>query len=115
MSSSERAQFKQNMNHLQTLVDSARTAGIPVVIIYNPDRNHVGLDRVPPPPSYEQFRTYIDQQDIPILDLQELWRDQEAVRHFYRDHVHLNEEGNAVLAERLNQFVQSENLPVCRP
>ena len=115
MSSTERRQFRKNMEHLQALVDSIRAAGLPVAVIYNPERGHVVPGGRPPPPVYERFRKWIDQHDIPMLDLQARWEGQREVKRYYRDYIHLNEQGNAVLAKQLSEFVRSKELPACRP
>ena len=114
-SSSERRQFEENMDHLQALVDSISAAGIPMAVIYNPERGHIVPEGNPPPSVYEQFREWIDQHDILMLDLQARWKGKKEVGQYYRDYIHLNEEGNAVLAKQLSDFVRAKDLPACQP
>lgn len=111
----DQRQFEENMRHLQDLVDSIQAAGIPMAIIYIPERGHIVPGGSPPPPLYERFREWIDQHDIPMLDLQERWEGDRNVRQYYRDYIHLNERGNAVLADRLSTFFRSKSLLQCRP
>jgi lysophospholipase L1-like esterase len=114
-SSPERRQFERNMEHLQALVDSIQAAGIPMAVIYNPERGHVVPEKSPPPPVYKRFRRWIDQHDIPMLDLQARWEGEQNVGQSYRDYIHLNEQGNAVLAKQLRDFVRAKELSACQP
>ncbi len=114
-SSTEWRQFEKNMEHLQALVDSIRAAGIPTAVVYNPERGHVVPEGSLPPPVYERFREWIDQRHIPMLDLQARWGGEQKVRQYYRDYIHLNEQGNAVLAKQLSEFVRATDLPACQP
>ncbi|MCS4119415.1 SGNH/GDSL hydrolase family protein [Salinibacter ruber] len=114
-SSADRGQFEKNMQHLQALVDSIRAGGLPVAVIYNPEQGHVIPEGSPPPSVYERFREWIDQRDIPMLDLQARWDGEQEVRQYYRDYIHLNEQGNAAFAKQLSKFVRAKDLPACQP
>lgn len=103
------------MDHLEALVDSIRAAGIPVAVIYNPERGHVVPEGSSPPPVYERFREWVNRRGIPMLDLQTKWEGEQELKQYYRDNIHLNEQGNAVLAKHLSDFVRAKDLPACQP
>ena len=115
VSEREQRQFQTNLDHLRVLVNSVRAAGKPVAIFYHPDRSSVRSEEDPPPVLYRKFRTWTENREVPVLDMQVEWKGKSGVEKYYRDHIHLNERGNAVVARHLAAFVREHHFPLCRP
>ena len=115
VSEREQRQLQTNLDHLRALVDSVRAASKPVAIFYHPDRSSVKSKESPPPVLYQEFRTWAERRGIPVLDMQAEWAGEPGVEEYYRDHIHLNERGNAVVARHLAAFVREHRFPVSCP
>ena len=115
VSEREQRQFQTDLDHLRVLVDSVRAAGKPVAIFYHPDRSSVRSEEDPPPVLYQKFRAWTENRGVPVLDMQAAWKGKSGVDRYYRDHIHLNERGNAAVARHLAAFVREHQFPLCRP
>ncbi|WP_423824296.1 SGNH/GDSL hydrolase family protein [Salinibacter ruber] len=94
--------FSRNLDHLRALVTDIHKAGLPVVILHTPNRNEVVGKQEPPSSSRRQrFLQVADSMHVPVVNLAEQWAPRSDIRPLYRDHVHLNERGNAAVTEIL--------------
>jgi lysophospholipase L1-like esterase len=107
--------FAQNMTALRGLIGALRTEERPVAVLHTPDRREVVR------PSSDERTTYrrrfvqmLDSLQAPVFNLQSRWAKRRGVTSLYRDGVHLNERGNAQLAEGLWAFVRRQ-WDVCSP
>ena len=109
------ARFAHNLNHLQALVADIRDAGVPVVILHTPNRNEVTGHRDIPPvsPRRERFLQVADSLGVPVINLADRWASRSEVHALYRDHVHLNERGNAAAAKTLNAVLTRQMDSLC--
>jgi lysophospholipase L1-like esterase len=97
------ARFDRNLDHLRALVGRARAEAIPVVILHTPNRGEVvGRTKGAGSSSRrQQFLQVAESLDVPVLNLAQRWARRSGVGAFYRDHIHLNERGNAASADTL--------------
>ncbi|PQJ35061.1 hypothetical protein BSZ35_11065 [Salinibacter sp. 10B] len=101
------ARLKQNLDSLRALVGDIQAAETPVVIVHTPNRGEVVGKIEGPEPSTRrhQFLQVADSMHVPVLNLAQGWARRSGVKKFYRDHVHLNERGNAAVADTLTEFM----------
>ncbi|WP_017304489.1 SGNH/GDSL hydrolase family protein [Spirulina subsalsa] len=95
-------QFEENLEDLQTLLNLAQQANIPVLVLYTPD----WVDVLPQPstPTYKPpFVEFLGSQDVGLIDAHEDWsqRPPEQVSLYFRDSVHLTALGNQRIAQLL--------------
>lgn len=109
----EKRQFEKNMEHLQALITDIRASEKPVAVLYNPLREHVGPNGGEPPPWYGKFRRRLDRQNVPMIDLQSMWKNKEGANKYYRDYIHPNQRGNVALAKVISRFVRDEYPKIC--
>jgi lysophospholipase L1-like esterase len=109
------ARFSQNLDHLRALVADIRDANVPVVILHTPNRNEVtGQQEAPPSsPRRERFLQVADSLRVPVINLADRWASRSEVRTLYRDHVHLNERGNAAAAKTLGAILTRQIDSLC--
>jgi lysophospholipase L1-like esterase len=96
--------FAQNLAHLRTLVAKIQEAGVPVVILHTPNRDEVVGEQAKPPisPRRRRFLEVAESMRVPVVNLADRWASRSDVRSLYRDHIHLNEQGNAAVAETMS-------------
>jgi lysophospholipase L1-like esterase len=94
------------------LVRSIHDRNIPVLVVHTPNRGEVAVPggSVSPNPYRQQFLQRAESLDVPVLNLASAWRGMSNVSSYYRDHVHLNENGNEALADTLSPLLH-ELLP----
>jgi len=109
------ARFSQNLDHLRALVADIRDANVPVVILHTPNRNEVTDQREAPPssPRRQRFLRVADSLRVPVINLANRWASRLEVRALYRDHVHLNERGNAAAAKTLGAVLIRQTDSLC--
>lgn len=96
------AQFQANMAYLQEIITQARRQSLPVYVLYTP--NWVDVLSPDPNPLYKaEFLALLDRQQVPVIDLQNLWSSLPAttVEAYFRDSVHLTVAGNQAIAKTL--------------
>lgn len=104
--------FRSNLDVFGRLVRSIHDRNIPVLVVHTPNRGEVAVPggSASPNPYRQQFLQRADSLDVPVLNLATAWRDVSNVSSYYRDHVHLNENGNEALADTLSPLLH-EHLP----
>ncbi|MCS4194422.1 lysophospholipase L1-like esterase [Salinibacter ruber] len=108
------ARFAQNLDHLRALVTDIHNAGLPIVILHTPNRNEVVGQREPPSsPRRQRFLEVADSMNVPVVNLAARWAPRSDIRPLYRDHVHLNERGNAAVAEILGSALARRTDSLC--
>ncbi|WP_431978681.1 SGNH/GDSL hydrolase family protein [Salinibacter sp.] len=101
----------QNLDHLREMVGRIQSEQIPVVILHTPNRNEVAGPSVSDASPYrQQFLHVTDSMRVPVLNLARDWPEGPPPGVLYRDYVHLNERGNAVVADTLQHFLM-RNVP----
>lgn len=112
--SSPDTRFAQNLDQLRALVTDIHDAGLPVVILHTPNRNEVVGQREPPSSTRRQrFLEVADSMNVPVVNLAEQWAARSGVRPLYRDHIHLNERGNAAVSEVLGTSLLRQTDSLC--
>ena len=108
-------QFQQNMQQLKAIVTLVRGKGIPVFVLFTPNREDV----VPKPnvPKYKaEFFKQLKALKVPAVDSQRAWSKAEPtqVQSYFRDTVHINATGNQAIANLLfDQLCTRRQLPAC--
>ncbi|MDJ1167874.1 SGNH/GDSL hydrolase family protein [Roseofilum sp. BLCC_M154] len=109
------AQFAANMNTFQQMVQFIRAQNIPVMVLFTP--NHFDLIPTPQtPPYYPEFLALLESENIPVIDVYQAWSSlsPSVIDSFFRDSVHLNEQGNQAVATLICQHLQlGDRLPSC--
>ncbi|MDJ0734452.1 MAG: SGNH/GDSL hydrolase family protein [Nostocaceae cyanobacterium] len=100
----ENQQFQKNMELFKTAVNLVRSQEIPVYVLFTLNR----YDLIPnpkTPPYKKEFMQAVYSLQIPILDTYETWSKQpkNIINSYYRDDVHLNENGNEAVANLIFQ------------
>lgn len=92
--------FDQNMSSLAQAIRYARAESARVAVLHTANR--------PDPEGefsqnrwQERFHQRMDSLSVEVVDLHQEWNDNSNVMEWYRDHVHLNEEGNEQVAQTL--------------
>ncbi|MFP4009527.1 MAG: SGNH/GDSL hydrolase family protein [Spirulinaceae cyanobacterium] len=96
------AQFQENMANLTEIITLARRESLPVYVLYTP--NWVDVFSPNPNPLYKaEFFALLNRQQVPVVDLQNLWLSLPAttVKTYFRDSVHLSVSGNQAIAKTL--------------
>jgi lysophospholipase L1-like esterase len=104
--------FRTNMVYFKEAVLVARAAGARVVVIHTPDRD----EALESPRSFgkiyapfrEEFLMLCRELDIPVLDFHGVWKGHPKAAAWFRDVVHLNDEGNAVIAAAVYEFLSNQ-------
>jgi lysophospholipase L1-like esterase len=96
------AQFQANMANLRQIITLARRESLPVYVLYTPDWVDV-LSPDPNPLYKDEFLALLQRQQVPVIDLQNLWFSIPAttVETYFRDSVHLSVSGNQAIAKTL--------------
>jgi len=108
-------QFTENMKTFQKIVQFIRAQDIPVMVLFTPNR----FDLIPnpqTPPYYPEFLTLLESEQIPVIDVYEAWStlSPSVIDSFFRDSVHLNEQGNQAVVLLICQHLQlGDRLPSC--
>jgi hypothetical protein len=93
--------FRSNLDFFRAGVRLCRSQGAAVVVLLTPDRVEL-LRGARSPETRREFKSEAAGAGVPVLDLLEHWNAAHA--SLFRDGVHLNEHGNAVLA----RFIASQ-------
>ncbi|HUV63446.1 MAG TPA: SGNH/GDSL hydrolase family protein [Sedimentisphaerales bacterium] len=95
--------FCRNMADFRACVRLVRQAGAEVVVFHNRSRAEIlgGEGEGAREAFRVRFLAVCREEHIAVVDLGEVWRDDERVGRFFRDGVHLTEDGNAAAAVAL--------------
>lgn len=105
----------QNLAYLRALLADIEEAGIPAVILHTPNRDEVAENGKSEASTYrDRFLRVADSMDVPVLNLKQEWSGRPQARQLYRDYVHLNERGNAVVADTLSEMLSRYVGDLCR-
>lgn len=106
----------RNLASLRRLVNSIQETDARVLILHTPNREEVIQNGGGPiaPRRREQFLRVADSLDVPVLNLIDGWSRRANVRELYRDGVHVNEEGNRVIADTLASFLSGKYPQLCK-
>jgi lysophospholipase L1-like esterase len=103
------------MKIFQGMVRFIRAQNIPVMVLFTP--NHFDLVPTPQTPPYKlEFFALLDSENIPVIDVYQAWStlNPSVIDSFFRDSVHLNEQGNQAVAILICQHLQlGDRLPSC--
>jgi carbonic anhydrase/acetyltransferase-like protein (isoleucine patch superfamily)/lysophospholipase L1-like esterase len=103
-------QFVANMNFLTEAILLVRKSGATPVILHTPDRDEVTAKSGRLEAKYEpwrrRFMTLAARENVPVLNLRELWRNQPRALEYFRDHVHLTAAGSAAVARTVGDFLR---------
>jgi lysophospholipase L1-like esterase len=107
--------FRSNLDVFSRLVRSIHDQNIPVLVVHTPNRGEVAVPggSASPNPYRQQFIQRAESLDVPVLNLASAWRGMSNVSSYYRDHVHLNENGNEALADTLPSFLNRNLRTLC--
>lgn len=108
-------QFKQNMQHLKGIVALVRGKGIPVFVLFTPNRDDL-LPTSRQPQYKSEFVRLLSTLRVPIIDSQATWSSlpSTTLETYFRDYVHLNVPGNQAIANLLfEQLCNRRQLPAC--
>lgn len=99
-------QFAANIQVFDALVDAIQGTDTPVLVVHTPNRDEVVRDvQGRYADSYATWRAaflqHCAEQAVPVLNLVEAWKTEEAVNAYFRDGVHFEPEGNAAAARIL--------------
>jgi len=102
------------MDALNGMVRFAGKQNTPVVVLHTPELPETKGDTL-----YDKwrssFRETVDSLNAGMVDLHAGWQDRTDVERLYRDHVHLNEQGNSAVADTLFQvLVHEEGMLPCQ-
>ncbi|MDJ1172925.1 SGNH/GDSL hydrolase family protein [Roseofilum capinflatum] len=108
-------QFTENMDTLQAMIRFIRAQDIPILVVFTPNR----FDLIPNPqipPYYPEFFTLLESEKIPVVDVYQAWStlSPSVIDSFFRDSVHLNEQGNQAVVTLICEHLQlGDRLPSC--
>jgi lysophospholipase L1-like esterase len=107
--------FARNLVHLRRTVASIRAEQTPVAILHTPNRSETtkGPGTSSAASYRKQFLQVADSMNVPVLNLANGWPRSTSPMHLYRDHVHFNERGNAVIADTLSGFLRAKCPSLC--
>jgi lysophospholipase L1-like esterase len=107
--------FARNLVHLKRTVASIREEQAPVVILHTPNRSETteGSGTSSAAPYRKQFLRVADSMNVPVVNLANGWPRSTSPMRLYRDHVHFNERGNAVIADTLSGFLRAKCPSLC--
>ncbi|MFB2935436.1 SGNH/GDSL hydrolase family protein [Aerosakkonemataceae cyanobacterium BLCC-F154] len=110
-------QFKQNMQHLKEIITLVRGKKIPVLVLFTPNRDDL-LPKVNPPNYTSEFFRFLNSLQVPIIDTHSDWStlSPTTIESYFRDYVHLTEQGNQAIAQNLfQQLCLQRQLTCSRP
>lgn len=98
-------QFDNNLRSILQMVHCIRECGAVPIVLHTPNRNEVVSDNVALPSEYapwrERFVALLEAQDVPVINLAEIWAADPNASDYYLDHVHLSPRGTAAAAKMI--------------
>ncbi|NDJ18723.1 SGNH/GDSL hydrolase family protein [Myxacorys almedinensis] len=109
--------FSQNMQTLKTAIQQLKAKQIPVIVLYTPNIDDVGLTGTVP--TYKpEFFNLLNSLQVPVVDIQAAWANlpDTTIASYYADHIHPTETGNRAIADLLFQQLCTQSKSAwCRP
>lgn len=105
------AQWQENRTELRKIIEWSRQQDLPVWVLFVPYRVEV-VPKPLEPLFYEEFFEFLEAENIPVVDLHQLWQVLPAseVESYYRDSVHLTAAGNWAVAIALQAALRENFL-----
>ncbi|MDA0208800.1 SGNH/GDSL hydrolase family protein [Desertifilum sp. FACHB-868] len=110
-------QFEENMILLAEIISLVRSQNIPVFVLFTPDRQDL-VPNYQTPPYKPEFFKLLEAWQVPAIDSHAHWSNLPTpqVEGYFRDIVHLNEQGNQAIADLLFQKIcVNPSLLPCQP
>ncbi|NES94611.1 MAG: SGNH/GDSL hydrolase family protein [Desertifilum sp. SIO1I2] len=110
-------QFEENMVLLAEIISLVRSQNIPVFVLFTPDRQDL-VPHYQTPPYKPEFFQLLEAWQVPAIDSHDHWSNlpTQQVEGYFRDIVHLNEQGNQAIADLLFQKIcVNPSLLPCQP
>ncbi len=107
--------FTNNQQRLTAIARLVSQQKTPLIVLFTPNHSDFS-DPSQPPPYQPEFFEFLQQLNIPAIDAYQAWLNlpPATLKSYYRDDIHLSEEGNQAVAKLLfEKLCRNSLVPQC--